>query len=510
MTTIQEEIVKELESRISNVNPEFEVVNIGKVESVGDGVVLASGLSSGKLGELVEFESGSKGLILNLKADSVGIIVFGEFENIREGEVVRGTGEILAIDASDSYLGRVIDPLGKPIDGNGSIKHGKDASEMFIERIAPGIIEREPVNTPLQTGIKVVDAIIPIGRGQRELIIGDRNTGKTAIAIDTIINQAKINKEKGSKKVISIYVAIGQKQSKVSQVVGKLENEGAFKDVIVISANSSAPISLQYLAPYAGCAIAEYFMEKGEDVLIIYDDLSKHAWAYRQISLVLRRPSGREAYPGDIFYLHSRLLERACKLSKKNGGGSITALPVVETQASDISAYIPTNVISITDGQIYLEQDLFYQGIRPAVNAGLSVSRVGGAAQLKAVKQVAGRLRLEIAQYNELSGFAQFGSDLDPVSKSKIERGLRITEILKQPQFKPVPVEEQVLLIWVATHGYLDVIPLTNVMSIAGDFVTYTLSKYPKFDEVVRSHEGISKDVEEKLEKIAKGFFKLK
>ncbi len=507
---IGEDVMEELKSRLIDVDPQFEVVNIGKVITVGDGVVLAEGLSSGRMGELVEFDSGSKGLILNLREKNVGIIVFGDYENIKEGETVKGTGEILSIKASDAYLGRVINSLGEPIDGKGSIKHGKDGKSMPIEKIAPGIIERESVDTPLQTGIKVIDAIIPIGRGQRELIIGDRNTGKTALCIDTIINQEKINKLKGTKPVISIYVAIGQKQSKISQVVGKLEEEGAMNNVIVIAANSSDPISQQYIAPYTGSAIAEYFMEKGMDVLIIYDDLSKHAWSYRQISLILRRPAGREAYPGDIFYLHSRLLERSCKMSKENGGGSVTALPIIETQASDISAYIPTNIISITDGQIYLEQDLFFQGVRPAVNAGLSVSRVGGAAQLKAVKQVAGKLRLEIAQYNELSSFAQFGSDLDAASKSKIERGLRITEILKQPQFKPVPVADQVLLIWVVTHGYMDTVPMENINEISSDFLLTAMSKYPKFSEVVVSPKGITDEVEKKLEQIADSFFKRK
>ncbi len=505
---IQDQILKDITERLANVNTSFGVVNIGRVEQVGDGVVIASGLSLGKMGELVEFESGAKGLVLNLKNEGCGIIVFGDYEAIREGEQVRGTGKVLAIKATSAYLGRVINPLGEPIDGLGDIKALHNFREMLVEKIAPGIVERESVNKPLQTGIKIIDTITPVGRGQRELIIGDRNTGKTALVIDTIINQERLNKKKKVKKVISIYVAIGQKQSKISQVVSKLASEDALENTIVVAANSSDPISLQYLAPYAGSAIAEYFMENGEDVLIAYDDLTKHAWAYRQISLILRRPSGREAYPGDVFYLHSRLLERACKLNAKNGGGSITALPIIETQAQDISAYIPTNVISITDGQIYLEQDLFYQGIRPAVNAGLSVSRVGGAAQLKAVKQVAGKLRLELAQFNELSGFAQFGSDLDAATKAKIDRGLRITEILKQPQYKPVPVEEQVLLIWVVTHGYLDDTHLEQVTSKATDFVLFAKSKSADLSEKLTLPEGITDDMETKLVRLADSFFK--
>ena len=505
---IKDAIIEEIEERIAGDVPEFEIVNVGIVTRVGDGVVILSGLTSGKMGEVVEFENGSKGLILNLKKDGCGVVVFGDFEEIKEGTQVRGTGEILGIGVTDAFLGRVINPLGEPIDGEGGIKHkSADFKKMPIEKIAAGIIDREGVDTPLQTGIKVIDAIIPVGRGQRELIIGDRNTGKTALTIDTIINQEILNKKKEGKRVVSIYVAIGQKQSKISQVVQKLSDTDSMDNVIVVAANSSDPVSLQYIAPYAGCAIGEYFMEKGEDILIIYDDLSKHAWAYRQISLVLRRPSGREAYPGDIFYLHSRLLERACKLRKKLGGGSITALPIIETQASDISSYIPTNVISITDGQIYLEQDLFYQGVRPAVNAGLSVSRVGGAAQLKAVKQVAGRLRLELAQFNELSGFAQFGSDLDAASKARLDRGERIVEILKQPQYNPVPVAEQVLLIWAVTRGYLDNIDIKEVSLKSNDFVITALSKFPKFADVVRSAEGIDSESEKKLEKIASGFF---
>ncbi len=507
---LKEDITKQLEERLTGFEPAFESVNIGRVESVGDGIAIASGLTGGKIGEIVKFDNGASGLILNLKKQDTGIIIFGRFEDIKEGDTVKSTGKILSINVSDSYLGRVISPLGDEIDGKGLVAHTKEAKQVFVERIAPGIVDRSPVNTPLQTGIKAIDALVPIGRGQRELIIGDRNTGKTALTIDAIINQEKLNRKSGAKKVISIYVAIGQKQSKISQVVGKLQDEGAMDNVIVVAANSSDPVALQYIAPYAGSAIAEYFMERGEDVLIVYDDLTKHAWAYRQISLVLRRPSGREAYPGDIFYLHSRLLERSCKLSKELGGGSITALPIIETQAQDISAFIPTNVISITDGQIYLESDLFYQGVRPAVNAGLSVSRVGGAAQLKAVKQVAGKLRLEIAQFNELSAFAQFGSDLDAASKTKIERGKRIIEVFKQSQYSPVEVEKQILIFWLATKGYLDDIELPECNGKANDFSEYVLQKEPKYIDSVYSSEGISKDTDKKIQILADKFFKNK
>jgi F-type H+-transporting ATPase subunit alpha len=395
----EKELGKEIEKEIEKFTPEYGAVTTGKILSINDGIATVGGLSDVRIGEIVEFPHKIEGVALNLKKGEIGVIIFGDFSVLGEGDGVKGTGKLLTIPASGDLLGRVINPLAEVIDGGSAVNKRKDSKVMPVEKIAPGIIFRESVNTPLQTGIKSIDTMIPIGRGQRELIIGDRNTGKTAIAIDTIVNQAKENRKKGNKKVISIYVAIGQKQSKVTQVVEKLENLGAMEYTIVVAANSDDPVAMQYIAPYSGCAIAEYFMSKGEDVLIVYDDLTKHAWAYRQISLILRRPSGREAYPGDIFYLHSRLLERACKLNKAEGGGSITALPIIETQAQDISAYIPTNVISITDGQIYLEPDLFYQGIRPAINIGLSVSRVGGAAQLKAVKQVGGQLRLDLAQY---------------------------------------------------------------------------------------------------------------
>lgn len=509
MLNIKGDIAKQIDDRVSKFRPKFKETNIGEVGAVSDGVASVQGLSTGKIGEIVEFGNHSSGMILNLKKESCGVIVFGRHEKIREGDSVKSTGELLSIIASESYLGRVINPLGEVIDGRTNIVHEKDAKKLLIERIAPGIVDRSPVDTPLQTGIKAIDTMVPIGRGQRELIIGDRNTGKTALIIDTIINQEKLNRIKGAKKVISIYVAIGQKQSKITQVVERLEEEGALDSVIVVAANSSDPVALQYIAPYAGTAIAEYFMEKGKDVLIAYDDLTKHAWAYRQISLVLRRPSGREAYPGDIFYLHSKLLERSCKLNSNLGGGSITALPVIETQAQDISAYIPTNVISITDGQIYLESSLFYQGVRPAINAGLSVSRVGGAAQLKAVKQVAGRLRLEIAQYNDLSAFAQFGSELDTASKDKIERGKRVIEILEQPQYDPYPVEQQVLIVWAVTRGYLDSVKLEDCNSKALDFAVYALQNKPKFAKIIISGDGFTQEIEEEIHALAKKFFKL-
>lgn len=509
MNSIKEEVIKEIESRISEFEPESRYSNIGKISKLGDGVVTLTGLGDTKAGEVLEFEAGVEGVVLNLKKDEVGAIIFGDFETLKEGQEATSTGKILSVKASDAYLGRVIDPLGVAQDAKGKIVHKAASKEMLIERIAPGITFREPVSTPLQTGIKAIDTMVPIGRGQRELIIGDRNTGKTSLVVDTIINQARQNKKKKDRKVISIYVAIGQKQSKVAQLVQRLEEEDAMDETIVVTANSSASVALQYIAPFAGCAIAEFFMQKGLDVLISYDDLTKHAWAYRQISLVLRRPSGREAYPGDIFYLHSRLLERSCKMSEKYGGGSISALPIIETQAQDISAYIPTNVISITDGQIYLESDLFFQGVRPAINPGLSVSRVGGAAQLKAVKQVSGKLRLELASFNELSSFAQFGSDLDAASRVKIDRGVRIIEVLKQPQYELVTVEELVLIVWLVTKGYLDAIDATECNKLTKEFTSFALSKFPKFVDVVHSKEGIGKLDEEKLQKIAKDFFKM-
>ncbi|HSA83255.1 MAG TPA: F0F1 ATP synthase subunit alpha, partial [Patescibacteria group bacterium] len=435
-------ILEKLEKRLSTFNADPKTQNIGRVEKNTDGVIQASGLTNAFMGEIIAFQDGSEGFILNLDEDSASIILLSGGKDIKEDDIIKTTGRHLTINASEDLLGRVINPQGQPLDGKASIKKGK---EMSLEKIAAGVVERIDVNTPLKTGIKAIDAMFPIGRGQRELIIGDRGLGKTAIAIDTIINQK--NQAKGQKRVICIYVAIGQKQSSVAQVVDKLRQEDALPYTIVIAASASESAASQYLAPYAGSAVAEYFLEKGEDVLIVYDDLTKHAWAYRQLSLVLRRPAGREAYPGDIFYLHSRLLERSVRLNDKNGGGSITALPIIETQAGDISAYIPTNVISITDGQIFLVADLFNSGVRPAINTGTSVSRVGGAAQTGAMKSVAGKMKLEMSQFRELAAFAQFGSELDAATQAQLDRGKRTNEILKQLQYQPLPEAFEVLSI---------------------------------------------------------------
>lgn len=508
MKNIEELIIEDITNEIKKYQPHVAAVSTGRIVRINDGIATLHGLSEARIGEVIDFRNDISGMVLNLKKDEVGAIIFGEYSKLKEGDEVFSTGKILTVTASDALLGRVINPLVEAIDGGVSIEHNADKKEMLVERIAPGIVYRESVNTPLQTGIKSIDAMTAIGRGQRELIIGDRNTGKTAIAIDTIINQARENQKKNNKKVISIYVAIGQKQAKVAQVVEKLNEMDALSDTIIVAANASDPVSMQYIAPYSACSIAEYFMEKGQDVLIIYDDLTKHAWAYRQISLILKRPSGREAYPGDIFYLHSRLLERACKLSEKNGGGSITALPIIETQAQDMSAYIPTNVISITDGQIYLEPDLFYQGIRPAINVGLSVSRVGGAAQMKAVKQVAGKLRLDLAQYNELSAFAQFGSDMDAASKSKIDRGERIVEILKQPQYEPLSVEDEIYELWLVTKGHLDDLPSDQCPAISKKFVNFVKAADKNLSEKILQKTGITPDIEDKLKSLAEKFKK--
>ncbi|MEW6756920.1 MAG: F0F1 ATP synthase subunit alpha [Acidobacteriota bacterium] len=441
-----EEITKILKAQLEGFESRIDVAEVGYVTSVGDGIARIYGLEKAMAGELLAFPNDVFGMALNLEEDSVGAVLMGDTDKIREGDEVRRTKQIMSVPVSEAMVGRVVDPLGQPQDGRGPI----ESKERYpIERIAPGIVQREPVKIPLQTGLKAIDAMIPIGRGQRELIIGDRQTGKTAVAIDTIINQ----KGKG---VICIYVAIGQKRSTIAQVVKTLTDYGAMEHTIVVAASASEPASLQYIAPYSGCAMGEFFMYNGGHALCIYDDLSKHAAAYREISLLLRRPPGREAYPGDVFYLHSRLLERAAKLSQKGGGGSLTALPVIETQAGDVSAYIPTNVISITDGQIYLESDLFYQGVRPALNVGISVSRVGGNAQIKAMKAVAGTLRLELAQYRELAAFAQFGSDLDKATQAQLHRGVRLVEILKQDQYQPLDVVKQIAIIYAATHGFLD------------------------------------------------------
>lgn len=446
-------IIEEIEKTIEKTKLATTAKNVGRIIEVGDGVAKVLGLSNVGASEIVNFPHGIKGLALNLEEDSVGVIILGDWTKIKEGDVCETTNEILKIPVGKALVGRVIDSLGNPVDGKGPIK---TEGAYKLEKIAPGVIQRQPVNTPLQTGIRAIDSMIPIGRGQRELIIGDRSLGKTAICVDTIINQK-------DKNMICIYAAIGQKTSKIAQVAATLEKHKALSHTIVVSAPASVSATMQYLAPYAGCAIGEYFMDLGKDALVVYDDLTKHAWAYRQLSLLLKRPSGREAYPGDIFYLHSRLLERAARMDGQHGGGSLTALPIVETQAGDVSAYIPTNVISITDGQIYLEAELFNAGIRPAVNPGLSVSRVGGAAQTKMMKQVAGSLRLDLAQYRELATFAQFGSDLDSATQAKLERGKRLVEILKQDQFKPMDVVAQVIIIWAAVNGHFDDIAILDV-----------------------------------------------
>jgi len=466
MSEVKDQIIDLLKKQIADFKAEAEVAETGQVLQIKDGVASITGLKNAMSQEMLEFSSGKEkvyGVALNLDEDQVGAMIMGDFEKIKEGDTVKRTKKILSVPVSEKIIGRVINPLGVPLDGKGEIEADKHYP---VEKIAPGVITRQSVSVPVQTGIKAIDAMIPIGRGQRELIIGDRQTGKTALAIDTIINQ------KG-KNLICIYVAIAQKESKVARLVKKLEEYGAMEHTIVVSASSSESAALHYIAPYAGCAMGEYFIDQGKDVLVIYDDLSKHAAAYRQISLILKRPPGREAYPGDIFYSHSRLLERACRLNEKYGGGSLTALPIIETQAGDISAYIPTNVISITDGQIFLESDLFYQGIRPALNVGLSVSRVGSSAQLKPMKKVAGKMRLDLAQYRELAAFAQFGSDLDETTKKQLERGKRTVELTKQPQYEPVPVADQVLAIYAVTNGLMDDVDVEKIRDFEKELVKY-------------------------------------
>src|SRR5579862_4968543 len=467
-------IIENLEKRLSTFTANPKTQNVGIVEKNTDGVVSVSGISKAFMGEIIEFQEGSRGVVLNLDEDRASIILFNNGLTIQEGMSAKTTGQGLNIKVSEELLGRVVNPMGISLDGKPEIKKGK---EMPLERIAAGVVERQPVDTPLKTGIKSIDAMFPIGRGQRELIIGDRGLGKTAVAVDAIINQRK--QGKGLKPVISIYVAIGQKQNTVARVVDKLKQEDAFANTIVVVAGASDPATLQYLAPYAGVAVAEYFMEKGQDVLIVYDDLTKHSWAYRQLSLILRRPAGREAYPGDIFYLHSRLLERAVKLNKENGNGSITALPIIETQAGDISAYIPTNVISITDGQIFLEADLFNSGVRPAINAGFSVSRVGGNAQIKSMKKVAGTLKLDQALYREMEAFSKFGGDLDAATKLVIDKGARNVEILKQAQYSPFPVERQVAIIYLGTQGLLRNVAVRKVKDFEDHFLMEMENKMP-------------------------------
>lgn len=497
-----EKIIEALEKKLMTFGTDAKTQNIGTVIKNTDGVVVATGLSRAIMGEKVVFENDSIGTILNLDEDTASIILLGETSNIKEGDTLRTTGEMLSIEVSDDLLGRIINPLGEPLDNKPKIKKGKS---MPLEKIAPGVVDREPVTAPLKTGIKAIDSMIPIGRGQRELIIGDRQTGKTAIAIDTIINQ-KYNKE----PIVCIYVAIGQKRSTIAQVVDRLITEGAIEYSIVISASASDPASLQYFAPYSGSAIAEYFLEKGKDVLVVYDDLTKHAWAYRQISLVLRRPAGREAYPGDVFYLHSRLLERSVKLNKENGGGSITALPIIETQANDISAYIPTNVISITDGQLYLQTDLFNAGIRPAINVGLSVSRVGGAAQTSTIKSVSGKLKLELAQYREKAAFAQFGSDLDAATQKQLDRGKRLTEILKQPQYSPLTENLEVLSIYAVTSGLMDDIPIDSFLRFEKELHNFAKKNHPKILSLLSTGEKPTdqtlKQISELIEEFKKRF----
>nr|WP_172129688.1 F0F1 ATP synthase subunit alpha [Campylobacter sp. RM16192] len=491
-----DEISAIIKERIENFDLSVDVEETGKVISVADGVANVYGLKNVMAGEMVEFETGEKGMALNLEESSVGIVILGKTDNIKEGSSVKRLARLLRVPVGDALIGRVVNSLGEPIDAKGSI----DATETrFVEEKAKGIMARKSVHEPLQTGIKAIDALVPIGRGQRELIIGDRQTGKTTVAIDTIINQ------KGQ-DVICIYVAIGQKQSTVAQVVKKLEEYGAMDYTIVVNAGASDAAALQYLAPYAGVTMGEYFRDNSRHALIIYDDLSKHAVAYREMSLILRRPPGREAYPGDVFYLHSRLLERASKLNDKLGGGSLTALPIIETQAGDVSAYIPTNVISITDGQIFLESDLFNSGIRPAINVGLSVSRVGGAAQIKAIKQVSGNLRLDLAQYRELQAFAQFASDLDESSRRQLERGQRMVEILKQPPYSPLPVENQVVLIFAGAKGYLDDISVGAINKFESELYPYIEAKYPEIFDQIRTKKVLDKEIEELLHKALKDF----
>jgi F-type H+/Na+-transporting ATPase subunit alpha len=455
------EISKVIKDQIANFGTEAEISETGSVLSVGDGIARIHGLDKVQAGEMVEFSNGVQGMALNLESDNVGVVIFGSDSEIKEGDVVKRTGTIVDVPVGKGLLGRVVDALGNPIDGKGPIE---TTQRSRVEVKAPGIIPRESVSEPVQTGLKAVDALVPVGRGQRELIIGDRQTGKTAVAIDTFINQKEVNAgDDESKKLYCVYVAVGQKRSTVAQIVKQLEENGAMEYSIVVAATASEPAPLQYLAPYTGCAMGEFFRDNGMHAVIVYDDLSKQAVAYRQMSLLLRRPPGREAYPGDVFYLHSRLLERAAKMNEANGHGSLTALPIIETQAGDVSAYIPTNVISITDGQIFLETGLFYQGIRPAINVGLSVSRVGGAAQTKAMKKVSGSMKLDLAQYREMAAFAQFGSDLDASTQKLLNRGARLTELLKQAQFSPMPFEEQTVSIYAGTNGYLDVIPVNRV-----------------------------------------------
>ncbi len=500
------EISAILKSQIKNFGAEAEVSEIGQVLSVGDGIARIYGLDKVQAGEMVEFPGGIKGMALNLETDNVGVVIFGNDRDIKEGDTVKRTGSIVDVPVGKGLLGRVVDPLGNPLDGKGPIQ---STERRRVDVKAPGIIPRRSVHEPMQTGLKSVDSLIPIGRGQRELIIGDRQTGKTAIALDTIINQKSVNATGDEKqKLYCIYVAIGQKRSTVAQIVKTLEQFGAMEYTTVVAATASDPAPLQFLAPFAGCTMGEYFRDNGMHAVIIYDDLSKQAVAYRQMSLLLRRPPGREAYPGDVFYLHSRLLERAAKLNEANKGGSLTALPVIETQASDVSAYIPTNVISITDGQIFLETELFYQGIRPAVNVGISVSRVGSSAQIKAMKQVAGTMKSDLAQYREMAAFAQFGSDLDAVTQRLLNRGSRLTELLKQPQFAPFPVEEQVISIYAGTRGYLDKLAVNQIGKFEAELLQSIRAGHKDLLDGIRKEKALTPDLEGKLKTILENFSK--
>ncbi len=505
MAVRAQDITEQIRRQIESFEAPVQQMDVGQIEVVGDGIARVTGLSNVMAGELVEFpKNGVLGLVLNLEQEDVGVIIMGEYQELEEGDLVRSTGQIAAVPVGQELLGRVVNAVGQPIDGKGPVQTTKTRP---VERIAPNVVQRQPVDTPVQTGIKAIDAMIPIGRGQRELIIGDRQTGKTAICIDTIINQKGQN-------MYCIYVAIGQKLSTVAQVVATLEKYGAMEYTTVVCASSSEPAALQYLAPYAGCAMGEEVMENGiqiggkevRDALIIYDDLSKHAWAYRQVSLLLRRPPGREAYPGDIFYLHSRLLERAARLSPELGSGSLTALPIIETQAGDVSAYIPTNVISITDGQIYLLTDLFYAGIRPALDVGISVSRVGSKAQTKAMKKVAGKMKLDLAQYRDLAAFAQFGSDLDRATREQVERGQRLTELLKQPQYQPAPLEKEVEIIFAGTNGYLDDVPVAKVGAFERAFLNYMDASHPEIGQKIRESRDLDKDTEAALRRAIDDF----
>ena len=499
------EVTKVIKEQIEDFGSETEVSEVGQVLSVGDGIARIFGLDNVEAGEMVEFSEGTKGMALNLENDNVGVVIFGDDSKIKEGDIVKRTGKIVDVAVGKSLLGRVVDGLGNPIDGKGPIDPKSERRRVDVK--APGIIARKSVHEPMQTGLKAIDSLIPIGRGQRELIIGDRQTGKTAIAIDTIINQKEINKsDDESKKLYCIYVAIGQKRSTVAQIVKTLEETGALEYTIVVAATASDPAPLQFLAPYIGCTMGEYFRDNGMHGLIVYDDLSKQAVAYRQMSLLLRRPPGREAFPGDVFYLHSRLLERAAKLSEDQGGGSLTALPIIETQASDVSAYIPTNVISITDGQIFLETELFFKGVRPAVNVGISVSRVGSSAQIKAMKQVAGSIKLELAQYREMAAFAQFGSDLDDSTQQLLNRGAKLTELLKQGQYSPLKVEEQVISIFCGVRGYLDNIETSKIKDFESGLLSQIKSDSPDILENINKTGKLDESNETKLKSFIENF----